>query len=327
MTLSPANPRDLSLVICHFRATSLPLDPLAPLPLKLASEASRKTMSDLVSSHIQDARQYLMRRRAEIGQSHAAGATGAQVAAALTVMTDGMVTRLTHTAVAGLTKADASAFESEMALVALGGYGRAELSPFSDVDLMFLYRPGAKRGAEELCNRLVRDLWDAGLVLGSSLRTLVECVTLARRDLSVHTALLEGRHIFGSSWLTGELHERIERLTRGGRADRFVEVMLLERAAEQARFGSSAHLLEPNLKLSKGGLRELHLIRWIAHVRYGVAGFDRLEQERLLSAEDAAMLAENGTRHRVLAPPLTVIGDINQTDPLVRRSKPARCCG
>ena len=270
----------------------MPLDPLAPLPLKLASEASRKTMSDLVSSHIQDARQYLMRRRAEIGQSHAAGATGAQVAAALTVMTDGMVTRLTHTAVAGLTKADASAFESEMALVALGGYGRAELSPFSDVDLMFLYRPGARQGAEELCNRLVRDLWDAGLVLGSSLRTLVECVTLARRDLSVHTALLEGRHILGSSWLTGELRERIERLTRGRRADRFVEVMLLERAAEQARFGSSAHLLEPNLKLSKGGLRELHLIRWIAHVRYGVAGFDRLEQERLLSAEDAAMLAE-----------------------------------
>src|SRR5438093_7625555 len=185
-------------------------------------------MSDLVSSHIQDARQHLMRRRAEIGELHAAGATGAQVAAALTVMTDGMVTRLTQAAVAEMKEADAFAFESEMALVALGGYGRAELSPFSDVDLMFLYRPAARRGAEALCDRLVRDLWDAGLVLGSSLRTLVECVTLARHDISVHTALLEARHVLGSSWLASELRDRIERLTRGRRGDRFVEAMLRE---------------------------------------------------------------------------------------------------
>jgi [protein-PII] uridylyltransferase len=250
------------------------------------------TVSELVTSRIQQAREHLTERRQEIRAMHAAGATGAQVVAALTVLADGIVARLTAAAVDDLDPADAAVFESGMALVALGGYGRAELAPFSDVDLMFLYQPSATAVAERLCNRLVQDLWDANLAPGTCMRTPAECLTMARQDVSIHTALLEARHVVGNPWLTGDLRDSVGRISRGRRGDAFIAAALNERAAEQAKSGSNVHLLEPDLKRSKGGLRELHLQRWVAHVRFGVAGIDRLERDGHLSADDAAVLSE-----------------------------------
>ncbi len=247
-------------------------------------------MSELARPIIQQVREQLARRRGEIRELHAGGALGSQVVAALTVMVDGVVSRLTGAAVDELSREDAAAFESGMAVVALGGYGRAELAPFSDVDVMFLYQPEVKRIAEHLCDRLVRDFWDVKLVLGSSLRSLAECTALARKDLSIHTSLLEARHVVGCTFLTQELLGQISRLATGRRADRFITAALTARAAEQAKSGSSVHLLEPDIKKSKGGLRELHLMRWIAHARYGMAGIDRLERAGLISPEDADTL-------------------------------------
>jgi [protein-PII] uridylyltransferase len=248
-------------------------------------------VSELVASHIQQAREHLVRRREEIRQMHQAGATGGQVVAALTVLVDGAVDQLAMAAVAELDAADAALFRSGMALVALGGYGRAELAPFSDVDLMFLYQPEARRVAQRLCERLVRDFWDAGLALGWSMRTLAECVALARRDIPIHTALWEARNVVGNPWLTDELRSRIGRLSRGRRGESFIAAALAERSAEQAKAGANLHLLEPDVKKSKGGLRELHLMRWVAWARHGAASIDRLEREALLSPEDASLLA------------------------------------
>src|SRR5262249_34480420 len=146
--------------------------------------------------------------------------------------------------------------------------------------------------AEQLCSRLVRDFWDVGLVLGSSLRTPAECIALARRDISVHTALVEAWRVVGSSLLTEGLRERLSRLTRGWRTEAFIRAALAERAAEQSKFGSNVHLLEPDLKRSKGGLRELHLMRWVGHARHGIASIDRLERDRLISPDDSAILYE-----------------------------------
>jgi [protein-PII] uridylyltransferase len=221
---------------------------------------------------------------------HDGGASGVQVVAALTVLVDGIVARLTAAAVDDLSPADAAQFESNIALVALGGYGRCELAPFSDVDLMFLYQPSVKPVAERLCNRLVQDFWDSNLALGSSMRTPSQCLALSRQDASVHTSLLEARHVVGNPWLTGELRDQIGRLSRGRRGDAFIAATLAARAAEQKKSGANVHLLEPDLKKSRGGLRELHLLRWVAHVRFGVARIDQLERNGHLSPEDAAVL-------------------------------------
>ena len=247
-------------------------------------------MPELVASRIQEVREHLTERRGEIRKLHSEGTPGTQVAGALTVLVDGIAARL---ALAAFNEMGGGAeLDSGIALVALGGYGRAELAPFSDVDLMFLYRPAARRAAEPLCDRLVRDFWDVGLALGSSIRTLAECATLARRDISVHTALLEARHVAGDSWLTGDLRKQIGRLTRGRRLQPFINSALAARAAEQEKFGSTVYLLEPDLKKSKGGLRELHLLRWIAYASHGIVGIDRLERETQISPEDAEALSD-----------------------------------
>lgn len=247
-------------------------------------------MPELVTSHVQQVRDHLAKRRDEISAMHRDGSTGSQIAAALTVSIDGVVARVAGAAVEEYGPATSQVFDSSMALVAIGGYGRAELAPYSDIDLMFLFQPQVRNTAEELCSRLIRDFWDARLVLGSSMRTMAECVSLARQDVSVHTALLEARHVVGNPLLTHELHGQLGRLTRGRRCDSFIDVALKNRVAEQAKSGSNVHLLEPDVKRSRGGLRDLHFLRWIAHARYGVATIDRLERDGHMASDDAIVL-------------------------------------
>jgi [protein-PII] uridylyltransferase len=249
-------------------------------------------VSESVTSLVQQVRSHLVQRREEIRAMHQDGSTGSQIVAALTVLVDGVVARITSAVVEEQSAGDVQAFESSIALVALGGYGRAQLAPFSDVDLMFLYRPQARTVAETLCSRLVRDFWDAGLVLGSSMRTPADCISLARQDVTVHTALVESRHIVGNPLLTNELRDQITRLTRGRRGNAFIHAALKDRMAEQARSGSNVHLLEPDVKKSKGGLRDLHLLRWVAHARFGVASVQRLERDGHMPSDDAAILLE-----------------------------------
>jgi [protein-PII] uridylyltransferase len=248
-------------------------------------------VAELVAAHIHQARAQIAQRRQEIREMHANGATGAQVVAAQTVLVDGIVARLAQVAAEELGPDVTAAYDSSIALVALGGYGRAELAPFSDVDLMFLYMPQAQSAALKLCDRLVRDFWDARLTLGWSVRTPGESASLASGDVSIHTALLEARHVVGSPELTDDLRRRLSGLTRGGRrCNTFVAAAAAERAAEAAKGGSSVHLLEPDLKKSRGGLRELHLLRWVAWAKHGAASIDRLERDGHLSSEDAAAL-------------------------------------
>lgn len=156
-----------------------------------------------------------------------------------------------------------------LALVAVGGYGRRELAPFSDVDILFLFDAETPeiRDAVALITSL---LWDAGLKVGASARTPAECVVEARRDFSVRTNLLESRIICGD----GALFDDFCRLYNGLRAENggadFVEAKLEERARRYRRMGQSKYMLEPNVKEGRGGLRDLHLLFWLAKYLYGV---------------------------------------------------------
>jgi [protein-PII] uridylyltransferase len=147
------------------------------------------------------------------------------------------------------------------ALVATGGYGRGELYPSSDIDLLVLLAAEPAEGERERIERLIRTFWDIGLDIGHSVRTVDGCVQAAADDITIRTTLLESRHLAGSRPLYRAMRAA---LARSVDAVSFFEAKKLEQEQRHAKHYDSPYSLEPNLKEAPGGLRDLQLIQWIA---------------------------------------------------------------
>ena len=150
-----------------------------------------------------------------------------------------------------------------IAVLAVGGYGRAEMAPFSDVDLLFLVQKKATARIKEVVEFMLYALWDMGLKVGQATRTIGECLELGKADQTIRTSLLEVRFICGDRKLVSKLETRLWRELFGKAAGEFVEVKLKERAARHQRQGGKRYMLEPNVKEGKGGLRDLQSLYWI----------------------------------------------------------------
>lgn len=146
-----------------------------------------------------------------------------------------------------------------LALVAVGGYGRGDLAPGSDLDLLLLHR--RRQPPAEIAEQLWYPIWDEGLKLGHSVRSLDEALALAADDLDTATSLLTVRHLVGDAALTEELAGSARERWRK-RAKRYLSMLRTSVAARQARHGEVAYLLEPDLKEGRGGLRDIHALRW-----------------------------------------------------------------
>jgi len=170
-----------------------------------------------------------------------------------------------------------------IALVALGGYGRRELAPFSDVDLLVLHATGEPPAFVKLASeRLVYQLWDLNLEVGYSVRDLVACEALAEQDHTARTALLDLRLLGGDAALYRELErEQLHGLSQA-RVEGFIADKIAEVRGRRERFGDSLYLLEPNVKESEGGLRDLQSGLWIARARWKVAGVTELLSRAIL---------------------------------------------
>ena len=158
-----------------------------------------------------------------------------------------------------------------LALVATGGYGRGELAPYSDIDLLFLIPYKSTPWAENVVEYILYIMWDLGLKVGHATRTPAECSHLAKEDLTIRTALLEARYLWGDEDLFKAAAKRFfRRVVAGSHAD-FVDQKLEERNARHKRLGDSRYVVEPNIKDGKGGLRDLQTMWWIARYLYGVS--------------------------------------------------------
>ena len=147
-----------------------------------------------------------------------------------------------------------------MALLAVGGYGRAVLAPYSDLDLLFL-RPWKENAASESVTEfMLYALWDLGFKVGNASRTVTETIKLARADMTIRTAVLEARLLVGDAALYSDFRKRFEREIVRGTAKAFVAAKLDERDRRHAKIGASRYLVEPNVKDGKGGLRDLHTL-------------------------------------------------------------------
>jgi [protein-PII] uridylyltransferase len=219
-------------------------------------------------------------QRRYVEEVHRGGASGHTVVRLQSAAMDRLVAAVWERAVA---EAAAQHEPTPVSLVALGGYGRRELAPFSDVDLLVLHASGPPsafvRAASE---RLLYTLWDLRLEVGHAVRDLKACDRMASEDHTARTALLDLR------WLCGDpdLFRDLERAELHGlseaKVDKFLADKLEEMRARRDRFGDSLYLLEPNVKESEGGLRDLQSALWLARVRFKVAGITDLLSRALL---------------------------------------------
>lgn len=214
---------------------------------------------------------------------HRLGAAGCQTAAARSFVLDLVVERAFR---AATWQGEGGEFldgaMNGCAVVALGGYGRGELAPYSDLDILFLHTGRRAAQMRQLVERVLRLLWDAGLTVGHSFRTVSECFSAARADPHFHTALVTTRLLTGNQALFDCLLVALER-ERRKRATDFTTALQGEHEARYAKFGTSVCLQEPNVKESAGGLRDLHTALWMAHVRYGCRTLDELGARGIIS--------------------------------------------
>ncbi len=172
-----------------------------------------------------------------------------------------------------------------LAIVAVGGYGRGELAPYSDIDLLFLLPYKRTPHTEQVVEYLLYLLWDLGLKIGQATRSVDECIRQAKSDLTIRTALLEARYLWGDQALFQEFKKHFDSDIVKGSAAQFVASKLAERDARHKRVGDSRYQLEPNIKEGKGGLRDLHTLFWIAKYIYRTDDVGKLVELGVLSAE------------------------------------------
>jgi [protein-PII] uridylyltransferase len=230
---------------------------------------------------------FLAVERGRIRARHAAGAGGLGVAHELADLVDAVAWHLFQAADAACS-GGARRGSDGCVLVALGGYGRHELCPASDVDVMFLY-PGRLDGyVEAVVPAMVQALWDVGFSVGHSARSIADGLRLAEGDPTTLTSLLEARPLAGRREIFAAFRARFQHLLTPRRVQAFVEHKLAERAARHARAGGTVFVQEPNVKESPGGLRDLQMALWLAQVRQGAGTLERAAAAGLLPAERAA---------------------------------------
>lgn len=177
------------------------------------------------------------------------------------------------------------------ALVAVGGYGRGELHPGSDIDLLLLLGQPPGPEAEARITEFLTFLWDIGLDVGHSVRTLEECVTEAGRDITVITNLMEARLLAGERRLLATLRERLSPDRLWDSAS-FFEAKREEQLERHRKFGDSAYKVEPNLKDGPGGLRDIQTIGWVTRRHYGTGSLAELLEHHVLTAQEYQALIE-----------------------------------
>ncbi len=181
--------------------------------------------------------------------------------------------------------------ERTSALIAVGGYGRGELHPHSDVDVMVLVSEQPDENGAAALTDFVTSLWDAGLEIGHSVRTVDECVAEARADLTVATTLMESRSLAGPVALFDDMQAATgpEHLWP---SDQFFEAKRKEQIARHHRYDDTAYKLEPNVKGSPGGLRDIQMIGWVAKRHFDVQTLEELVAHEFLTPGQLARLSE-----------------------------------
>ena len=222
--------------------------------------------------------------RAEIARRLAEKPSAGHVSAEAQAFLVDQLVRLIHDHVVSDVYPAANRSSGErLTIMAVGGYGRGEMAPHSDVDIAFVTPIKQTPWCEQVIEAMLYFLWDLGLKVGQSSRSLDEMVRMARGDLTIRTAMLEGRYVWGDQELFDEAQRRFWAEVVAGTERQYVTEKLAERNERHKRLGDSRYVVEPNVKEGKGGLRDLHTLYWIGKYIHHVRDASELVDAGLLS--------------------------------------------
>lgn len=258
--------------------------PPAPAPsfieqaMRLRGDPKGRDTERLKAAVLPLSRQWLDEQRLRLRQTFESSGDAGGLLAAYTQVIDQLIGALFECGVSG---------KSPMvAAVAVGGYGRSELFPYSDIDILFLYDAKHEAEAARIAEFILYILWDLGLKVGQAHRTVDEAVALAGSDMTIRTNLIDTRFICGKEEILASFRQRFDQEVVAGTAMEFVEAKLAERDERHRRFGDSRYMLEPNVKEGKGGLRDLHTLWWLARYTYPIHELKDLVGMKLLTSEE-----------------------------------------
>jgi [protein-PII] uridylyltransferase len=254
---------------------------IAPAPLPdLAAPADLADLADLRETYKRD--------KVAVLQALANSGSGVrglkQTLKQLAILADGLLIQLWQNA----------GFAPELALVAVGGFGRAELFPHSDVDVLVLLPPGhtpeSDPALQAQLERFIGSCWDTGLEIGSSVRSLDECLAESAKDITVQTSLLESRRVTGNTKLFTEFQKQFQAAMD---PQAFLVAKTLEMHQRHTKFDNTPYALEPNCKESPGGLRDLQMILWVARAAGLGHTWDELARKGLATPLEARQIKRN----------------------------------
>ncbi len=210
---------------------------------------------------------------------------------AYTYLTDEIVKLTVETAMQHMHPLANPTTSESICVMAVGGYGRAEMAPFSDVDLLFLTPYKQTAWGESVIESILYTLWDLRLKVGYATRTVDDCIRLGRDDFTIRTALLENRYLIGDQALARDLQDRLWSDLFKNTGPEFVEAKLEERGERHKRFGAR-YVVEPNVKEGKGGLRDLQTLFWIAKYLYHATSPEDLIADGVFTADEYRIFAD-----------------------------------
>lgn len=259
------------------------IDRYFPDETQYGGDAGKASFEEKRPLYLAGSRRFLAHYREKIKGIHQGGASGIEVVGLITAMTDTVILKLYNSILADM--ADDQQLP-EMSLVAVGGYGRGELNPFSDIDIMFLHNGKSPQVVESISQKLLYFLWDMRLDVGYSVRTISDCIEMGKGDSTVRTAMLDSRHLGGSRPLFDEFWKAFQSQLVVKGSDSFIRDKIEEIETRRGKYGSSIYILEPNIKESEGGLRDIQTAIWVAKLKYKITAMRELVIKGILSEEE-----------------------------------------
>ncbi len=255
-----------------------------------SSERLSFTATTSVTERTQACKSYLQLETSMIKMRHDAGATGSETTAALAATVDAMLVRLFTVALETWESAHGK-LPYPASLVALGGYGRAELCPHSDIDLMFLFPSKARTSLvtplqEHLTQEILYPLWDCGLKVGHSTRTVDEVFNEARTEIQSKTALLESRRLAGSKTLYTTFADAYRKYYTQEHPTAYIAARLEDQISRREKYGRSVFLQEPDIKNGVGGLRDYQNTIWMARVKLDIDDIEEVVNQNYLRSNE-----------------------------------------